>query len=146
VLALLESKADPGLLQPEVVSDVLARSRGLPDDFMFLDSWFEDDDGVKHLLGAKQLSRAKRVALVRDELLPRRSGKWAERLAWTALTLQHGEEDEPWEPFFVSAHELEAGRKPGELPLMAHVAEMTVGAYVASHPEKRSPPPKLRRR
>lgn len=146
VLALLKSKADPGLLQPEAVNDMLARSRDLPDDFMFLDSWFEADDEVEHLLGARQLSRAKRVALVQDELLPRRGAKWAERLAWTALTLQHGEEDEPWEPFFVSADELEAGRKPSEIPLMAHVAGMTVDAYAASHPEKRSPPSKLRRR
>ncbi len=146
VLSLLESKADPGLLQPEVVNDVLARSRDLPDDFVFLDSWFEADDEVEQLLGAKQLSRAKRVALVEDELLPRRRGKWAERLAWTALTLQHGEEDEPWEPFFVSANELEAGRRLGEIPLLAYVAETTVDAYVASHPEKRSLPSKLRRR
>lgn len=145
VLALLESKADPGLSQPDVVKDVLARSRGLADDFVFLDSWFEADYEVEQLLGARQLSRAKRVALVRDELLPRRRGKWAERLAWTALTLQHGEEDEPWEPFFVSANELEAGRKPGEIPLMAHVAETTVDAYMASHTERRSPPSTLRR-
>ena len=111
VLSLVESKADPGLLQPKVINDVLARSRDLPDEFEFLDSWFEADDEVEHLLGAKQLSRAKRVALVRDELLQRRSAKWVERLAWTALTLQHGEEDEPWEPFFISAREIEAGRK-----------------------------------
>jgi len=66
------------------------------------------------------------------------SPKWVERLAWTALTLQHGEEDEPWEPFFISAKELEAGRKVSEIPLMAHVAKSTVDAYVASHHEKRS--------
>ena len=138
VLSLVESKADPELLQPRVVNDVLARSRDPPDDFVFLDSWFEADDKVEHLLGAKQLSRAKRVALIRDELLPRRSAKWVERLAWTALTLQHGEEDEPWEPFFISAKELEAGRKVSEIPLMAHVAKSTVDAYVASHHEKRS--------
>ena len=145
VLSLVESKADPGLLQPKVVNDVLARSRDLPDDFVFLDSWFEADDEVEHLLGAKQMSQAKRVALVRDELLPRRNAKWVERLAWTALTLQHGEEDEPWEPFLVSARELASGRKPGEIPLMAHVAGMTVDAYVASHPEKRRTPSRHRR-
>jgi len=137
VLSLVESKADPGLLQPDVIDGMLAGGRNLPDDFVFLDSWFEADDEVEHLLGAKQLSRAKRVALVRDELLPRRSAKWVERLAWTAFTLQHGEEDKPWEPFFVSANELEAGRKLSEIPLMAHIAKTTVDAYMASHPEKR---------
>jgi hypothetical protein len=137
VLSLLESKADPMLLRPEVVSDVLARSRNLPDDFVFMDSWFEADDEVDHLLGAKPLSRAKRIALIRDELLPRRSAKWVERLAWTALTLQHGEEDELWEPFFVSANELEAGRKAVEIPLMVHIAITTVEAYMANKGARR---------
>lgn len=143
VLSLLESEANPRLLQPEVIRDVLARSRSLPEEFMFLDSWFEADDEVDHLLGEKRLSRTKRIALVQNELLPRRSGKWAERLAWTALTLRHGEEDEPWEALFVSAKELEAGRMPGEIPLMAHVAGVTVDAYEANHLARRSASPKL---
>ena len=137
VLSLLESEANPRLLQPEIIRDVLARSRSLSEEFMFLDSWFEADDEVDYLLGEKRLSRAKRIALVQNELLPGRSGKWAERLAWTALTLRHGEEDEPWEALFVSAKELEAGCVPSELPLMAHVAEATVDAYEANHLAKR---------
>ncbi len=68
------------------------------------------DTETERLLGAEGMSRAKRIALVRDELLPQRAAKWMERLAWTALTLRHGEEDEPWEAFFVSARELRAGR------------------------------------
>jgi len=60
-----------------------------------------------------------------------------ERLAWTALTLQHGEEDELWEPFFVSANELEAGRKAVEIPLMVHIAITTVEAYMANKGARR---------
>jgi hypothetical protein len=55
-----------------------------------------------------------------------------ERLAWAALTLRHAEEDEPWEAFYVSARELQAGRPVAELPLMLHVAAQTVDAYAAS--------------
>ena len=142
VLSFLESKADPGLLQPGIVNELLARSGGLADGFGFLDSWFEGDDEVERLLGAKPLSRAKRIALVQQDLLPRRRGKWVEWLAWTALTLQHGGEDAPWEGFFVSANELQAGRNIGDIPLMAHVAEATVDAYAASRHERRSVPSK----
>jgi hypothetical protein len=132
VIALLEAETDPALLQPEVVASLLASSRDLPDEFMFLDSWFESDTEVDRLLGGKKLSNPKRIALVRDELLPRRAAKWAERLAWTALTLRNGDEDEPWEEFFVSAKELSAGRPAREIPLMAHVAALTVEAFAAN--------------
>jgi hypothetical protein len=154
LLGLLESEADPTLSRPEVVADVLARSGDLPDELGFLDFWFEADDEVEQLLGGKRLARAKRIALVQSELLPRRVEKWAERLAWTALLLREAEEDEPWEAFFISAKELKAGRAVGELPLMAYVAANTVDAYAAHHlgsePERPSPASKgrgtLRRR
>ena len=77
------------------------------------------------------MTRAKRIARVRDELLPRRAAKWVERLAWTALTLRHAEEDEPWEAFYVSARELKAGRPIADIPLMMHVAAQTVDAHAA---------------
>ncbi len=140
VLGLLEAEADPALSRPERIAEVLASSRGLPAEFTFLDSWFEADAEAEQLLEGKGMTRAKRVALVQDELLPRRAAKWVERLAWTALTLRHGEEDEPWEAFFVSARELKTGRRVGEVPLMAHVAALTVDAYAANHPGPRSPP------
>jgi len=138
VLNLLEAEADPALSRAEVIAEVLVRSRDLPSEFGFLDSWFETDTEVEQLLGGK-MTRAKRLALVRDEALPRRAAKWVERLAWTALTLRHGEEDEPWEAFFVSALELRAGRPIAGIPLMAFVAAQTVGAYAAAHPERRGP-------
>lgn len=138
VLGLLAAEADPALSGAEGTAEVLAESRGLPDEFAVLDSWFEADDEVERLLGGKGLSRAKRVAVVRDELLPRHAAKWAERLAWTALALRHGEEDEPWEAFYVSAREVAAGRPVGEVPLMMHVAELTVDAHATNRPEPRS--------
>ena len=137
VLALLDADADPALSQPEVIAEVLTSSRDLPDEPAYLDSWFEADSEVERLLGAKGMTRAKRLALARDEILPRRAAKWLEKLAWTALTLRHGEEDEPWEAFYVSARELRAGRPIADIPLMMHVAAQTVDAYAAAR--RRSP-------
>jgi hypothetical protein len=135
VLGLLGERADPALSRAEVAADRLANSRGLPGEVGFLNSWFEADIEVRRLLGDQKLSRRKRIDLVQEELLPRRVGKWVERLAWTALTLQHGDEDQRWEAFFVSANELKAGRPIGEIPLMVHVAATTVDAYAARRPE-----------
>jgi hypothetical protein len=136
VLGLLEAEADPALSRPGVIADVLASSRVLPGELGVLDSWFEADTEVEGLLGGK-MTRAKRIALVRDEVLPQRVAKWVERLAWTALALRHGEEGEPWEAFYVSARELRAGRPMAEIPLMMHVATLTVNAYAATHRERR---------
>jgi hypothetical protein len=129
ILGLLGAGADPNLSQPETVTELLESSRDLPDEFGFLDSWFEDGPEVEQLLAGKRVSRAKRVALVRDTLLPKHVEKWAERLAWTALALRHSEDEEPWQEFFVSAREVLAGRPLAEVPLMAHVAELTVDAH-----------------
>jgi len=131
VLGLLE--ADPALPRSNEVSVTLTNSSRLPDEIGFLDSWFEADAEVEQLLGNKRLTRQKRIALVQDELLSTRVAKWAERLAWIALLLHEGEEDAPWEEFLVSARELQAGRPISEVPLMAHVAALTVDANEAQH-------------
>jgi hypothetical protein len=132
MLGLLEAEADPALSQPAITADLLASSGALAREFGFLESWFEADTEVERLLGATGLTRPKRIARVADELLPRRSGKWVDRLAWTALTLRHAEEDEPWEGFYVSARELKAGRPIAHVPLMMHVAVQTVDAHAAT--------------
>jgi hypothetical protein len=103
MLGLLEAEADPALSQPKMIAQVLTNSRALPDEFGFLESWFEADTEVERLLGGTATTRAKRIARVREELLPLRAAKWVERLAWTALSLRHAEEDESWEAFYVSA-------------------------------------------
>ncbi len=139
VLGMLEDEPDPASLRPEAVTQLLARSRDLPGEFGFLDSWFEDDAQVERLLEGKRIARAKRIALVRDALLPKHSAKWAELLAWTALTLRHCEEEVPWPEFFVSAKELVAGRPAAEIPLMAHVADITVDAYLESQSARQMP-------
>ena len=53
--------------------------------FDFLDSWFEEGAAVEQLLEGKRMARAKRVALVRDSLLPEHAAK----LGATALLGPH---------------------------------------------------------
>src|SRR5215210_8125489 len=130
LLAILEAEADPGV--PRSTAELLARSRAVVDRFGFLDSWFEEGAGVEQLLGGKRIARAKRVALVRESLLPKHATKWGDRLARIALLLRHCEDEEPWQEFLVSAKEVVAGRSLAEVPLMNRVAENTVEAYSAS--------------
>lgn len=131
VLRLLETEVDPISLQPEIMADLLVSSRVLTSELSVLRSWFEADEEVEQLLGTAKQSRAKRIALIQDTLLPQRAQKWAERLAWTALTLLHGAEDAPWMQFFASAKQLDAGHPIAGIPLMELVAIQTVEAYAA---------------
>jgi hypothetical protein len=130
LLAMLEAEADPAALGS--TAELLARSRAVVDRFGFLESWFEEGATVEQLLEGKRMARAKRVALVRESLLPEHASKWGDRLARTALLLRHCEDEEPWQEFFVSAKEVLAGRAMAEIPLMSRVAEVTVDAYIAS--------------
>ena len=130
LLAMLEADADPAA--PGSTAELLARSRAVVDRFDFLDSWFEEGAAVEQLLEGKRMGRAKRVALVRESLLPEHATKWGDRLARTALLLRHCEDEEPWQEFFVTAKEVLAGRPMAEIPLMSRVAEVTVDAYIAS--------------
>lgn len=129
LLSMLETEADPGM--PRSSAELLARSRAVVDRFGFLDSWFEEGAEVEQLLEGKRMARAKRVALVRENLLPKHATKWGDRLARIALLLRHCEDEEPWQEFFVSAKEVLACRSLAEVPLMNSVAENTVDAYVA---------------
>jgi hypothetical protein len=130
LLAMLEAEADPAALGS--TAELLARSRAVVDRFGFLASWFEEGAAVKQLLEGKRMARAKRVALVRESLLPEHATKWGDRLARTALLLRHFEDEEPWQEFFVTAREVLAGRPMAEIPLMSRVAEVTVDAYIES--------------
>ena len=137
VLTMLADASDPAILHPEMAAEVLKASRDLAQEMETLDSWFEDDTEVEQLVNIQTRSRAKSIEAVRDKLLPLRTNKWVERLSWTSLTLQHGEEDGPWQEFFVSARELNMGRPINEIPLMMHVAANTVDACIARRLETR---------
>lgn len=143
----------PASLAPGAVLDLVeaapepaAAGRAEPVELGFLESWFEDDDEVARLLGGKGATPERRIALVQDELLPRRAAKWVGRLAWTALTLRHGTTPAPWEMFLEAARDIEAGGKMGDIPLMEDVAATTVEAFLAHEAARRAPRPAGRRR
>ena len=144
VLDRLGADADPGAPRAEA-AELLAGSSTLPETYGFLDSWFEADTEPQRMLADSRLSRARRIDLVRDELLPRHAGKWAERFAWTALTLRHARTDLPWQAFHVSARELNSGRPMSEIPLIGHIATLTVDACMAAHREGQNPAARRRR-
>jgi hypothetical protein len=99
-------------------------------DFTFLDTWFEDDGAIDALLNGKRLSAKRRAALVLDEYLPTRRLRWAEILAWTALTLRHDEAmEDTWIDLVLVARELLSDRPLVDIPLMTFVAAMTVEAW-----------------
>jgi hypothetical protein len=99
-------------------------------DFTFLDTWFEDDGAVDALLDGKRLSAKRRAALILEEYLPTRRLRWAEILAWTALTLRHDEAmEDTWIDLVLVARELLSDRPLVDIPLMTFVAAMTVEAW-----------------
>jgi hypothetical protein len=115
---------------PERIAEALAVSADLEDDFPFMDSWFEEDGAIDTLLAGKRLSNARRIALVMETVLPARRARWAELLAWTALTLRQAETTaEAWMDFALLSRELLGNRPLTEIPLMTAIAEMTVGTW-----------------
>jgi len=104
-------------------------------DRTFLDTWFEDDGAVDVLLGGKRLSAKRRVALILEEYLPTRRVRWAEILAWTALTLKHDElMVDRWIDLALIARALLGDQPLTGIPLMAFVAETTVEAWKSRQP------------
>jgi hypothetical protein len=79
-----------------VLDGLLTEGADLADEYPFLDSWFEDGDQVQALLGGKPLSRARREAVVLEQVLDPRRRRWADLLAWTAFQLSRSDEDERW--------------------------------------------------
>jgi hypothetical protein len=105
----------------------------LPAEYDALDSWFENDDTVESLLGGARMTRSKQVVAVLEQLLPAHRERWAALLAWTAFTLQHSKEEEPWEAFFATGKAVAEERIPlADIPLMRFVAEQTVEAFRAT--------------
>ena len=115
---------------PEAVESVLKNSGDWEMDYPSLVSWFEDDASLDSLLVGKRLSIKRQIGLVLDQFLPARRARWAELLAWTALTLRQDEATEDdWMDFALVAQCLLENRPLDTIPLMVTVAEKTVDAW-----------------
>jgi hypothetical protein len=125
---MLEQGIDPEARTAAVLDGLLREGADLADEYPFLDSWFEDGDQVQALLGGKRLSRARREAVVLEQVLEPRRRRWADLLAWTAFLLSRSDEDERWLDFYAAARALVEGRGVGDIPILRYVAGQTVEA------------------
>ncbi|WP_146002654.1 hypothetical protein [Telmatospirillum siberiense] len=115
---------------PAMVAGAINASAAWEDYFPFMDSWFEDDGAIAELLNGKRMSAKGRVALLLDKYLPARRARWAELLAWTALTLRQDEStEEDWMNFALVAHEILGDRPLADIPVMTKIAGKTVEAW-----------------
>jgi hypothetical protein len=115
-----------------MVAKAVKASAAWGDDYSFIDTWFEDDGAVDALLEGKRMSAKRRAALVLDEHLSTRRARWAELLAWMALTLRQDETTEDdWMEFALVARELMGDRPLSNIPLMTVIADKTVEAWEA---------------
>jgi hypothetical protein len=129
LLASIERSAAHAELEGAAVDRLLEAGHALPDEYVFVESWFEDGDEVRALLGGKGMSRAKREALVMQRLLEARRSRWADLLAWSAFLLSRADAEERWREFYAAARALVDGRPITAIPIMRHVAAQTVAAF-----------------
>ena len=94
-----------------------------------MESWYEGGDEVRALPGGKGMTRAKREALVIQQLLETKRSRWADLLAWSAFLLGRSDDEERWPEFYAAARALLDGRPITVIPIMRHVAAQTVAAF-----------------
>ena len=128
LIALMSADIEPERLEAKAVDDLVQGSGDWPDQHDFLDSWFENDALVEEVLERNpKLRMPGRVKAVTKSVLEPRRGKWAERFLRTALWLKQQEGSRsPWRAFFVMGRELHRGRPMARIPIMQHIAEVTV--------------------
>ncbi len=129
LLASIKQFAEHAELEGAALDRLLEAGHDLPDEYIFLESWFEDGDEVRALLGGKGMTRAKREALVMQQLLEVKRSRWADLLAWSAFLLSRSDDEERWPEFYAAARALLDGRPITAIPIMRHVAAQTVAAF-----------------
>lgn len=109
----------------------LLRSAKWPQRYKFVESWFEQDRHVAEkahqcLINAPQFE----LAMV-DDLLGDYCGKWQERFVHMALWRHHSayRRGPRWDDFAYLALALDQQTPPSQLPLMVHVALLTLDFY-----------------
>jgi hypothetical protein len=129
VASLLDAIGEGRAIGPDAFERLLADSIDLPEDYFFLDSWFEAGDKVDAVLTPNRGSRKKREALMMEKVLEPRRAWWAQAAAWAAYILFQSEDEERWQEFHAAATAMLQGRPLGEIGLMLRVAAQTVRAW-----------------
>ncbi|MCW5700178.1 MAG: hypothetical protein KIT00_10095 [Rhodospirillales bacterium] len=115
-------------LEPQQVKETLENCDDWLDNYMFMESWFEGDDDIAAQLQDGAVNPGDEEQFILEHILPPRRKRWAEMMAWTALTLKQDEDDPMWETFAVTARELLTDRDIGEFAVMRQIAADTVKA------------------
>ena len=114
----------PAQLTPAAVTATLRESADWLHDPIMLASWFEH--GVTAGLGGKAAPRARQLAVLLAGPLQARRRRWAEVVAWTALSLKHQPDADGWHAYAIVARELLGARPLDEIGIMQVIAEMTL--------------------
>jgi hypothetical protein len=119
---------------PTSIASSLQRSGAWLAQDPMMQSWFEDDAGIRALVDGRSRPQPPVMAIRRmlEDVLPARRAVWAERLLLLALWLRADTGDalpaQRWQDCVVLAHELLGGRVLAELPAMVTIAERSVFA------------------
>ena len=98
-----------------------------PKQYGFLESWFEQDEKTKALVGSSGGNKEKQQKVLQD-ILPARRARWGELLAWTAKAAADQVEGDEWINLALVARELLGDRSLAEIPLAGWIAKNTVTA------------------
>jgi hypothetical protein len=133
LVARLTSEIEPEQLTPAAVARILEKSARWPEEHALFDSWFEQGDDIAALLTAKRRSKAKKIEAVLAGPIDQRRHRWAELLAWTALSLKASTDaGTPWRNLATVAREVLSDRPLADIGLMPRIAERTVEANANS--------------
>lgn len=111
----------------KAVAAALSASKRWPQEYAFLQSWFEQDETAHAAVVSVSGGQQQRQAVL-QQVLPARRARWAELLAWTAKNAQDEVESEEWIAFALVARELLGERPLNEIPVAAWIARNTVAA------------------
>ena len=132
-IAALCAQVDPARLTEDEVLETMHTSGEWPARHDILTTWFEDD--AARVLGSRTAPFDKQMAVMLAGPLQARRQRWAELVAWTALSLklQPGStvpDGKQWEGFAILAREL-AGKRPldqiGLMHVIAHTSIQVMG-------------------
>jgi hypothetical protein len=124
LVADLVAEVDAAKLSITAVKETLRRSADWLEEHPTLATWFEDN--VTKGICTGRTPRAKQIAFLLAGPLQARRHRWAELVAWTALSLKHRDASGDWQGFAIVARELLGQRPLEEISLMKAIAGNTI--------------------
>lgn len=128
LVADLCEQVGTGLLKPQAVTRVIRNIEHWQAEYVFLESWFENDDAARKQVAEAAVGADREAAFILKSVLPARRRRWAELIAWTAYTLKHDGDEPYWEEFAVTARELLSKRDIADFAIMKAIAAATASA------------------